>query len=110
MLNLIILDVPYIIDTFHILRSVFNTQFIQYTKYTKYAFLLLLSIFFLDVTFTKSDNFDFITVVYVKSPNIHKFVEYYSCHHKAFKNGIPFSQHKWYKRILPDDAKFSESD
>ena len=36
--------IPYIIDTFHILRSVFNTQFIQYTKYAKHAFLLLLSI------------------------------------------------------------------
>ena len=37
-------QVPYISDTFHIIKSVFNTQFIQYTKYAKYVFLLLLSI------------------------------------------------------------------
>ena len=64
---------------------------------------------FLDVTVTKSDNLDFITEVYVKSKNIHQYVEYSSCHPKACKNGIPFSQCKRYRRIISDDAKFSES-
>ena len=36
--------VLYISDTFLIIISVFNAQFIQYTKCAKYAFLLLLSI------------------------------------------------------------------
>ena len=31
-------------DTLHIIRSVFKPQFIHYTKYAKYAFLLLFSI------------------------------------------------------------------
>ena len=31
------------------------------------------------------------------------------CHPKACKNGIPFSQCKRYRRIISDDAKFSES-
>ena len=64
---------------------------------------------FLDVTVTKSDNLHFITEVYVKSTNIHQYVEYSSCHPKACKNGIPFSQCKRYRRIISDDAKFSES-
>ena len=34
--------VLYISDTFLIIISVFNAQFIHYTKYAKYAFLLLL--------------------------------------------------------------------
>ena len=34
----------YIIDIFHIIRSVFTTKIIQYTKYALYEFLLLLSI------------------------------------------------------------------
>ena len=36
--------VQYISDTLHIIRSVFKPQFIHYTKYAKYAFLLLFSI------------------------------------------------------------------
>ena len=36
--------VPYISDALHIIRSVFKPQFIHYTKYAKYAFLLLFSI------------------------------------------------------------------
>ena len=34
----------YISDTFHIIRSVFKPQFINYTNYAKYAFRLLFSI------------------------------------------------------------------
>ena len=34
----------YISNTFHIIISVFKPQFIHYTKYAKYAFLLLFSI------------------------------------------------------------------
>ena len=64
---------------------------------------------FLDVTVTKSDNLDFVTEVYVKSTNIHQYVEYSSCHPKSCKDGIPFSQCKRYRRIISDDAKFSES-
>ena len=37
--------VQYIRDAFYIIRSVFNSQFIHYTKYAKYAFLLLFSIY-----------------------------------------------------------------
>ena len=36
--------VPYISDALHIIRSVFKPHFIHYTKYAKYAFLLLSSI------------------------------------------------------------------
>ena len=36
---------PYISDTLRIIRSVFKPQFIHYTEYAKYAFLLLFSIF-----------------------------------------------------------------
>ena len=36
--------VQYINDTLDIIRSVFKPQFIHYTKYAKYAFLLLFSI------------------------------------------------------------------
>ena len=64
---------------------------------------------FLDVTVTKSDNLDFVTEVYVKSTNIHQYVEFSSCHPKSCKDGIPFSQCKRYNRIISDDAKFSES-
>ena len=37
--------VQYISDTLDIIRSVFKPQFIHYTKYAKYAFLLLFSIY-----------------------------------------------------------------
>ena len=37
--------VPYISDALHIIRSVFKPHFIHYTKYAKYAFLLLSSIY-----------------------------------------------------------------
>ena len=36
--------VQYINDTLDIIRSVFKPQFMHYTKYAKYAFLLLFSI------------------------------------------------------------------
>ena len=36
--------VQYINDNLDIIRSVFKPQFIHYTKYAKYAFLLLFSI------------------------------------------------------------------
>ena len=36
--------VPHISDTLHIIRRLFKPQFIHYTKYEKYAFLLLFSI------------------------------------------------------------------
>ena len=49
---------------------------------------------FLDVTVSKSDDLCFVTEVYVKSTNIHQYVEYSSCHPKSCKNGIPFSQCK----------------
>ena len=37
--------VLYISDTLNIIRSVFKPQFIHYSKYAKYAFLLLFSIY-----------------------------------------------------------------
>ena len=39
--------VPYISDTLRIIRSVFKSQFLHFTKYAKYAFLLLFSIYVL---------------------------------------------------------------
>ena len=38
---------------------------------------------FLDVTVSKSENLDFVTDVYVKSTNVHQYVEYSSCHPKS---------------------------
>ena len=64
---------------------------------------------FLDVTVSKSENLEFVTNVYVKSTNVHKYVEYSSCHHKSCKNGIPYSQGKRYRRIISNDKKFEES-
>ena len=43
---------------------------------------------FLDVTVSKSENLDFIKDVYVKSTNVHQYVEYSTCHPKSCKNGI----------------------
>ena len=40
---------------------------------------------FLDVTVSKSENLDFVTDVYVKSTNVHQYVEYSSCHPKSCK-------------------------
>ena len=37
---------------------------------------------FLDVTVSKSENLEFLTNVYVKSTNVHQYVEYSSCHPK----------------------------
>ena len=66
---------------------------------------------FLDVTVSKSDDLGFVTEVYmyVKSTNIHQYVEYSSCHPISCKNDIPFSQCKRYRRIISDDDKFDES-
>ena len=47
---------------------------------------------FLDVTVSKSENLDFVTDVYVKSTNVHQYVEYSSCHPESCKNGILHSQ------------------
>ena len=40
---------------------------------------------FLDVTVSKSKNLEFVTNVYVKSTNVHQYVEYSSCHPKSCK-------------------------
>ena len=64
---------------------------------------------FLDVTVSKSENLEFVTNVYVKSTNVHQYVEYSSCHPKSCKNGIPYSQGKRYRRIISNDKKFEES-
>ena len=63
---------PCIIDTLHIIRSVFKLHFIHYTKYANYAFLLLFSIYgksfknvprifrlVLGCVFTRSSEFQF---------------------------------------------------
>ena len=63
---------------------------------------------FLDVTVSKSENLDFVTDVYVKSTNVHQYVEYSSCHPKSCKNGITYSQSKRYRRIISNDTKFQE--
>lgn len=64
---------------------------------------------FLDVTVSKSENLDLATDVYVKSTNVHQYVEYSSCHPKSCKDGIPYSQGKRYRRIISNDTKFKES-
>ena len=47
--------VQYINDTLHINRSVFKPQFKHFTKYAKYAFLLLSSIYLI-LTFDNKDQ------------------------------------------------------
>ena len=64
---------------------------------------------FLDVTISKSENLEFVTNIYVKSTNVHQYVEYSSCHPKSCRNGIPYSQGKRYRRIISNDKKFEES-
>ena len=64
---------------------------------------------FLNVTVSKSEILDFITDVYVKSTNVHQYVEYSSCHPKSCKNGIPYRQGKRYRRIISNDKKFQEN-
>ena len=64
---------------------------------------------FLDVTVSKSENFNFVTDLYVKCTNVHQYVEYSSCHPKSCKNGIPYSQGKRYRRIISNDTKFKEN-
>ena len=49
------------------------------------------------------------TSVHVKSTNIHQYVEYSSCHPRACKNDIPYSQAKRYRRIMSDDEDFSNA-
>ena len=56
--------VQYINDTLHINRSVFKPQFIHYTKYAKYAFLLLSSIYDIDSTVKVSSQ---ICISFLKS-------------------------------------------
>ena len=46
--------VQYVCDTLHIIKSLFNPQFIHYTKNAKYAFLLLFSIHINDTSFELS--------------------------------------------------------
>ena len=63
---------------------------------------------FLDVTVSKSVNLEFVTNAYVKSTNVHQYVEYSSCHPKSCKNVIPYSQSKRYRRIISNDKKLEE--
>ena len=64
---------------------------------------------FLDVTVSKFKDLEFVTNVYVKSTNVHQYVEYSSCHPKSHKNGISYSQGKRYRRISSNDKTFEES-
>ena len=64
---------------------------------------------FLVITVSRSENLDFVTDVYVKSTNVHQYVEYSSCPPKSCKNGIPYSQDKRYRRIISNDTKFQEN-
>ena len=50
--------VQYISDTLHITRSVFNPQFMHFTKYANYAFLLLFSIYPTELELNKANSFD----------------------------------------------------
>ena len=61
---------------------------------------------YLDVDVSLQSN-QISTSVHVKSTNIHQYVEYSSCHARACKNGIPYSQAKRYRRIRSDDEDFS---
>ena len=63
---------------------------------------------FLVVTVSKFKNLDFVTDVYVKSTNVHQYVEYSSCHPKSCKNVIPYSQGKRYRRIISNDTNFKK--
>ena len=57
---------------------------------------------FLDVDVSLQSN-QISTSVHVQSTNIHQYGEYSSCHPRAFKNGIPFSQTKPSGTILVTD-------
>ena len=54
---------------------------------------------FLDMDVSLQSN-QISTSVHVKSTNIHQYVEYSSCHPRACKNGILYSQAKRYRRIM----------
>ena len=84
------------------LNSIHSSIKFTYSIFTK-------KINFLDVTVSKSENLDFVTDVYVKSTNVHQYVEYSSCHPKSCKNGIPSCQGKRYRRIISNDTKFQEN-
>ncbi|XP_053391365.1 uncharacterized protein LOC128554143 [Mercenaria mercenaria] len=61
---------------------------------------------FLDVDVSIDDEHNISTNVHVKPTNIHQYVDYSSCHPKACKNGIPYSQAKRYRRICSDENQF----
>ncbi|XP_053388669.1 uncharacterized protein LOC128551780 [Mercenaria mercenaria] len=64
---------------------------------------------FLDVTVLKKESNNISTDIYIKSTDVHQYLEYSSCHPNKCKEGIPFSQAKRYRRIISDDGKFQES-
>ncbi|XP_060600672.1 uncharacterized protein LOC132754094, partial [Ruditapes philippinarum] len=63
---------------------------------------------FLDVRVSKNDC-TLSTNIFVKNTNNHQYLHYTSCHPKACKNGIPYSQGKRYCRIISDDSTFEDS-
>ncbi len=65
------------------------------------------SVSFLDVRVAKDDSLNVVTDVFVKETNTHQYLNYTSCHPKACKNGIPYSQAKRYRRIISADDKFN---
>ena len=67
------------------------------------------SVSFLDVTISKGDSLNVQTDLSIKETNNHQYLDCSSCHPKACKNGIPFSQAKRYRRIISNDESFQQS-
>ncbi|XP_053383797.1 uncharacterized protein LOC128550001 [Mercenaria mercenaria] len=61
---------------------------------------------FMDVDVSIDDEHNLSTNVHVKPTNIHQYVDYSSCHPKACKDGIHYSQAKRYRRICSDENQF----
>ena len=64
---------------------------------------------FLDVQVIKSSSLSVETDIYEKPTNNHQYLDYTSCHPKSYKDGIPYSQSKRYRRIISNDANFQSS-
>ena len=88
------------IDKLHEFIKCLN-NFHPYIKFTYDIFETKVS--FLDVDILLQNNY-ISTSVHVKSTNIHLYVEYSSCHPRACKNGIPYSQAKCYRQIMSDNS------
>ena len=64
---------------------------------------------FLDVKVSKNVDNDLSTDIHIKSTDVHQYLHFSSCHPRKCKESIPYSQAKWYRRIISDDDSFQGS-